>query len=412
MQLKYNIDDTPPLAELLVLSFQWLVVVVSILIIGGRVVAEIQYESFFEKNIYLQKIFFVAGVTLLFQLIFGHRLPLVVGPSSVLIVGIYTSLMSGFGAIYTAIAVCGVLMAIFALTGKFNLLRKFFNKNIVAFILILVAITLAPIIISLIADSFSHFIFSLAIVFSLFLFGRVLKGVWSSSLIFFGIFFGTAVYWLIYPQQISFPAIEFESFFYDLNLIPEFRIEVIIAFLICFLALAINDLSSIYSVGEMLDAEEIGKRVNRGAFLTGISNVLSGFFGVVGMVNYTLSPGMISATKCASRIPLLILGAILIIFAFFPVIISAFGAIPRVVVGSIFFYIMCSQIAISLSMLKVEDFNSGLSIGFPILLAIFVTFLPQNILNSIPEFLRPILGNGFVVGVLTAILMDKIILKK
>lgn len=411
MQLKYNVDDIPPLAELLILSFQWIVIVVSILIIGGRVVAEIQYEDFVEKSIYLQKVFFVAGVTLVSQLIFGHRLPLVVGPSSVLIVGIYASLKSGFGAIYTAIAFCGALMSIFALTGKFSVLRKFFSENVVAVVLLLVAVTLVPAIINLIADTFFDLLFSLATIFSLILLGGKLKGAWSSSLIVFGIAFGTAFYWLISPPQLYFSNLGFESFLYNLNLNPDFRVEVVFAFLVCFLALIINDLSSMYSVGDMLKAGKMGERVSRGLFLTGVSNLLSGIFGVVGTVNYTLSPGMISATRCASRFPLLLVGAVLIIFAFFPAIISIFGAIPRVVVGSIFFYIMCSQLAIALAMLKIEDVDSGISVGFPVLLAILVTFLPLSVLNSIPELLRPIIGNGFVVGVITAMLMDQIFLK-
>ena len=40
---------------------------------------------------YLQSVYFVLGLTMLVQAFWGHRLPLVVGPAAVLIVGILSA---------------------------------------------------------------------------------------------------------------------------------------------------------------------------------------------------------------------------------------------------------------------------------------------------------------------------------
>lgn len=412
MRYRYELDEIPPVTELMIVGLQWLAVVASILIIGGRLVAEMHYEESLEKTVYLQKVFFIAGLTLLVQVFFGHRLPLVVGPSAVLMVGIYACLESGFEAIYTAIAVCGALLFVFSITGKLNLLRRFFTEKIVAVVLLLVALALSPAVIEMLTqkNAFFNLLFSIAFLLFLFAIGRRLKGFWNSSLIILGIIFGSLIYMTIFPQPLN-TGFEFSGFFYGLNLNPVFKVEVILAFLICFLALGINDLSSIYSVGEILKVNGIEKRVTRGVSLTGLSNLISGLFGVVGMVNYTLSPGMISATKCASRYPLAFAGVFLIAIAFIPTIIYLFEAIPAVIVGSIFIYIMCSQIGVALSMIKIRDQDSGVVIGFPVLLAVIIAFLPDKVLSSLPEFLRPILGNSFVMGVLSAMILEHLVFR-
>ena len=58
------------------------------------------------------------------------------------------------------------------------------------------------------------------------------------------------------------------------------------------------------------------------------------------------------------------------------------------------------------------DFEDFLVIVFPVLLGTFIAFLPDNSLNSIPSMLKPILGSGFVMGVLMAIIMEHMIFRK
>ncbi|NLJ55618.1 MAG: xanthine permease, partial [Firmicutes bacterium] len=44
--------------------------------------------------------------------------------------------------------------------------------------------------------------------------------------------------------------------------------------------------------------------------------------------------------------------------------------------------------------------------------SIIVSFLPDGVLETFPVFLRPLLGNGFVVGVLAVMIMEHLIFKK
>lgn len=95
-----------------------------------------------------------------------------------------------------------------------------------------------------------------------------------------------------------------------------FEAGTILAFLFCYIALIVNELGSIQAVGHMLQADQMGQRTTRGVGIVGVTNVLSGLFGVIGPVDYSMSPGVISATGCASRYTLLPAGAGLILCAF------------------------------------------------------------------------------------------------
>lgn len=91
------------------------------------------------------------------------------------------------------------------------------------------------------------------------------------------------------------------------------------------------------------------QRTTRGVGIVGVTNVLSGLFGVIGPVDYSMSPGVISATGCASRYTLLPAGAGLILCAFFPSVVGMLVTIPGVVMGAILLYLMATQLACRLT---------------------------------------------------------------
>lgn len=105
----------------------------------------------------------------------------------------------------------------------------------------------------------------------------------------------------------------------------DFEAGTILAFLFCYIALIVNELGSIQAVGHMLQADRMDQRTTRGVGIVGVTNVLSGLFGVIGPVDYSMSPGVISATGCASRYTLLPAGAGLILCAFFPSVVGMAG---------------------------------------------------------------------------------------
>ncbi len=157
-------------------------------------------------------------------------------------------------------------------------------------------------------------------------------------------------------------------------------------------------------------------RINRGLTFTGTANILAGFFGVVGPVNFSLSPGVILSTGCASRYTLIPTAVILFLLSFSPALMGVIGMIPSVIIGSVLVYILCFQIVAGLVLVfKSEDefqVETGLVVGLPILLGTVVAFLPAGIIDTFPATLRPVMGNGFVIGIFTAFFLEHLVFRQ
>lgn len=424
MKLKYGLDNQPPIKENLVYGLQWLAVTIPAVIIIGKILGVMQ-GTVEAELLYMQKLFAVMAVSLLLQIGWGHRLPLVIGPATVLLIGILASQTSSLAAIYSSIMVCGLLLTLLAASGLFAFLRQLFTPRVVAVILLLVAFTMLPTILQLIIGSSGeissnkHLGFALVFILLMFTGQRLLTGLWKSTLILWAMIFGSLAYFLINPtwtqgtNSDSLPILG--GFFHQLTTSIVIDPGILIAFLLCFLGLSINDLGSIQAVGSVLQADEMPKRITRGITSTGLSNALAGFMGVIGPLNFSFSPGVIASTGCAARSTLIPAGIAMLILAFLPRVLFYLTFIPGVVIGCILLFIMCTQIAAGLTTaftaMEQPYFDYALLIGLPILIGIIVAFLPAEVTASFPTKLRPILANGFVMGVMVSLLLEHVIFR-
>lgn len=428
MKWEYDLNEPPPLRTNIILGLQWAFIAISTIVILGKIVGSLHFGESEDQILYLQKLFFLTGVTLLAQCLWGHRLPLISGPAAVLLIGIVSSQGFQISAVNSSMMIGGAFIGILAATGLFHFFRRFFTARIICVVLLLIVFTLAPTIQNLIVgtesgvDPFFNITFAILLAFLMFLFYRALTGIWKTILIVCSIVLGSVVYFLIFPDSLNKDAITHGSwigfFFRDLTFRPVLAPGVLLSFLICYLALSVNDFGSIQSLNEMLDPDRKDRRINRGLALTGIANLASGFFGVIGPVNYSLSPGVIASTRCASRYPLFPAALFIILFSPFPRLIGFLGCVPSVVIGGVMIYIMASQVSAGLSIF-VQDcrqaaisFKSGIIIGMPILLGNLIAFLPAQALERIPLVLHPVLGNGFVVGVISALFLEHIVFRE
>ncbi|HHW60673.1 MAG TPA: purine/pyrimidine permease [Syntrophomonadaceae bacterium] len=424
MNFKYGLEDRPPLKENLLYGLQWLAVTIPAVLIMGKLLGSMQGSVDLEI-LYMQKLFAVIGITLLVQVIWGHRMPLVLGPATVLLIGILASTGSSPDAIATSIMLGGIILTLLAISGLFAYLRRLFTPRVVAVILLLVAFTMTPTISQLISSpagdvsSAVHLSFALVFVLLMFVGQRYLTGLWKSTLILWAMIAGSLAYFFINPgwtSGVEGAVIPVVSGFFSHT--TQWLIDpgVLIAFLLCFLGLAINDLGSIEAVGSVLQADDMPGRITRGVTATGLGNALSGFMGVIGPVNFSFSPGVIASTGCASRRTLIPTAIIMIGLAFLPRILFYLSFIPAVVIGCALLFIMCTQVAAGLlaafGAMEEPAFDNALLIGLPLLVGIIVAFLSPETLASFPETLHPILGNGFVMGVLVSLILEHVIFRK
>lgn len=401
-------------------SLQWFVLAVAVVVTS----LFISVGSPAERLLYAQKVFALMGVATVVQALWGHRMPLVVGPAAVLLVGIITAMATQGDAlntnkIYTSVLVGGAAVTLLSMGRAIEYLQRIFTPRIVVVILMLIAFTLGPTIKNLIFPAGGEERYAFGLWFTLLgipamaFAANKLQGVAKSLLIPAALFVGCVAYYLVYGgfgEVLSKTTASEGSL-----LLPhlEFDLSMITAFVFCYIALLINDISSIQSLGAMLGAEGLQKRCRRGVGLTGLFNIVAGGLGVIGPVNYSMSPGVIASSGCASRYAIVPAGLALVVCAFVPDVLSVLTTIPNTVIGVILLYLMGTQLAASLSMVvgsqSAKTFEECLILGLPIMVALVFGIIPMS---AIPAILRPIVGNGFVMGVITVMLLEHLILRQ
>ena len=423
MNLQYGLDEKPPFMKSCLIGLEWAAILICSTIIIGKVVGSLHFTDPLSQIIYLQKILFVCGLTLFCQVLWGHKLPLLPGPAAVLFVGVIASQSFAINTIYTSVMLGGILLTILAAGGLFKHLRRFFTSNVITVVLLLIGFTIAPTILKLIIDPGSginplwNLSFAFVLVFLMLACYHLLSGVWQSTLIIWAVIAGTLLHLLIFPNNDTAglsPDIPWiGELFKQLNYPFSIQPGVLFSFLFCYIALSINDLGSIQAVNEMLQPNDMDGRISRGIFVTGLANTASGFLGVIGPVDYSMSPGVIAATRCASRFAMIPAAVITLLLAFLPRATGFIGNIPSVVIGAILAYVLMTQVGAGLMVAyqrnEVFRFEDGLIIGASLLIGTLIAFLPAEVVGGMSPFLRPILGNGFVVGVISALILEQLL---
>jgi xanthine/uracil permease len=413
MNLKYNVDDRLPAGQLAMYAIQWFVLCIAVVSTSVFVATGTPEERLF----FSQRLFAVTGIAGLLQVLWGHRLPIVVGPAAVLLVGVMASLAASAddSAIYSSIAIGGVLVTLLTIGGLMRYVQRIFTPRIVVVILMLIATTLAPTITNLVfparASHDEHIfglLFAIVGVVLMVVANRNLKGVAKSLVIPAALVVGSALYFTIFdaPHHVESAAsvrgLVVEEFVFDWSLV--------VAFVICYIALAINDIGSMESLGGMLGIKDMDKRMKRGMRITGAMNIVAGAMGVLGPVNYSMSPGVIASTGCASRYALIPATLLLAACALFPDVIWVLTAIPSPVIGVILLFLMGTQLAASYEMMQstrsATSFADALTLGLPIMVAMLFQLMPEGIA---PEVIQPLLGNGFAMGVIMVMIMEHVV---
>jgi uracil permease len=89
---------------------------------------------------------------------------------------------------------------------------------------------------------------------------------------------------------------------------------------------------------------------------------------------------------------------------------------PPPVVGAVLFSLMAHSVYAALQLLfrsgQGGEARAGLVVGASITVGLVVTFMAPEARQSLPPLLRPILANGFVVGLGLALVMEHLILPR
>ena len=413
MDFRLKVDDKPSFGALLLYGLQWLMICIPV-VLTSTFVAPAGEVVFFT-----QKLFALCGLTIIVQVLWGHRLPLVAGPAAVLLMGVIAAASQGHSAstIYPSMIIGGVLVTILALLGAMKYIQKVFTPRIVAAIVLLIAFTLIKPIIGLIFADKAHaglaLVTAIAGLAIMAWANKVLQGIWKSMVVIGAMILGALFYYAVtdFPKEFVSDSAKPQLFIQEIHL----DAGVVIAFIFCYIALLINQVGSVQALGGFVGAEGMAKRQKRGLLITGLMNMVGGATGVLGPVDYSLSPGVVASTSCASRYTILPAAAAMVVLGLFPQAVAVLLTIPKPIMGIVLLFLMATQVAAGLEIIQstkaVSSFRDGLVLGIPIMLTMALSFAPAEAMAVVPSLLRPIVSNGFVMGIIAVLLLDHIILR-
>jgi xanthine/uracil permease len=283
VKLRYGLDERPPVGETALYALQWLAVSLPFVVIIGTVAAGHHFADPGLRTLYLQKATFITGLMLLGQALFGHQLTLVAGPAAALLLGIVGS-RTNPDAVYTAIAVCGLLLALVSAAGFFQALRRLFTARVTAAVILLVAFTMTPTIVRLLTAGTGGTVagrlaFAGAYILVLFLAHRFLPAAGRSLLIVAGMVAGTAGFCGIFGVPVVVGKQAAIATFFTGLVSPVLDLGTIVSVFFCILALSLNEIGSMQSVVPLLRPTGMEKRIRRGMTVTGIVNAAAGISG-------------------------------------------------------------------------------------------------------------------------------------
>ena len=414
IQFRYNLNDRPSFGAMLLYGLQWLMICIPVVLTSTFVAPEGQTLFF------TQKLFAIMGVTMIVNSLYGHRLPLVAGPAAVLLMGVLAAKGQGSGseAIYPSMAIGGAIIALLAAFGLMRKVQRIFTPRIVVAIVVLISFTMAKPIVGMIFSDTEHQLlamtFAVVTVVAMAVANNLLKGVWKSMVVIVAMIVGSIFYYSItgFPKSFVTDSVAPQLFVGGVEL----DAGVVIAFIFCYIALFINQVGSVQSLGEFTGADGMERRQSRGMVVQGVMNIVSGALGVVGPVDYSLSPGVVASTSCASRYTVIPAAVAMIVLAFIPDAVSVLLTIPQPVMGVVLLYLMATQVAAGLHLIEgtsaVRSFKDGLVLAIPIMFTLILSFAPQSAMQTIPALLRPIVGNGFVMGIIVVLLLEHLFLRE
>jgi len=425
LDLIYRLDERPPFGLTILYSLQWLIIFLPNISVLSTVVGELFGLSPSATAVFFERTLVISGLTIMLQTWRGHRLPIVEGPAMALLLAMAAASSAGLETSAGGIIVGGLGLFLLSALKLTRFLLPLFTPRVIGVILILISLTVVPYLTPMLIGLDEArpqgdpliLLLSVSLILLMSAMSFWFRGWMKTLSLFLGIAVGTAVFGLSGLLDLS--KVAENAWIGCPDLIPRarprFDSSVILAFILAYLAVLANSAGSIVSLGQLLGAGNMEKRLDRGLAVTGISGVLAGLSGVIGLVPYSNSPGVVSVTRVGSRFVLTITGLLLVLLTFSGKITAMFTAVPDAVAAAALMTAMAAQLGVSLKIIQPEGHRltsrDFLVVGLPVLIGIMAGLFPPAFTALMPTALRPILSNGMVVGLILVLVLEHILLR-
>ena len=422
--VRYEADEQPPLPLSVGLGVQLMVLIVAGIVLTPAIVIRAAGGS----ETYLSWAVFAAvaisGTTTVFQAVrlgrIGAGYVLAMGTSGAFIAICVTALVEGGPALLATLVVISALFQ-FAFSARLSLFRRVLTPTVAGTVIMLIAVTVMPIIFGMLtevpegAPALGAPVSAIATLLTVCAIALKATGalrLWAPVI---GVVVGSAVaaYFGLYDTArvaeaswIGFPTVGWPGF--DLDFGAAFW-SLLPAFIFVTLVGAIETIGDSVAIQRVSwkRRRAVDFRAVQGAVAAdGMGNLLSGLAGTVPNTTYSSSVSVTELTGVGARVVGLVLGVVMIAFAFFPKALAVVLAIPGPVAAAYVTVLLAMLFVVGMKIIVQDgvDYRKGLIVGVSFWLG--VGFQNGVIFPEfVADFAGGLLQNGMTAGGLAAILL-------
>ena len=422
--VRYEADEQPPLPLSVGLGVQLMVLIVAGIVLTPAIVIRAAGGS----ETYLAWAVFAAvaisGTTTVMQAVrfgrIGAGYVLAMGTSGAFIAICVTALVEGGPALLATLVVISALFQ-FTFSARLSLFRRVLTPTVAGTVIMLIAVTVMPIIFGMLTEvpedapplgAPSSAAATLITVCAIALKATGALRLWAPVI---GVAVGSAVaaYFGLYDTNrvaeaswIGFPTVGWPGF--DLEFGTAFW-SLLPAFVFVTLVGAIETIGDSVAIQRVSwrQRRAVDFRAVQGAVAAdGMGNLLSGLAGTVPNTTYSTSVAVTELTGVGARVVGLILGIVLVAFAFFPKALAVVLAIPGPVAAAYITVLLAMLFVVGMKIIVQDgvDYRKGLIVGVSFWLG--VGFQNGVIFPEfVADFAGGLLQNGMTAGGLAAILL-------
>ena len=416
----YNLDDHPPIRYALLYGFQWAMIMFPGLIIAASLSVGSFPAGALDKVYFLQMTLLTSGLFTWLQTLWGHRYPLLEGPSTALMLAFILLAPLGLATIQGGMILGAGLLILTVLSRQLDRVTVFFTPNVIGVILMLVSLGLIrPLIGFMTGGSTTDggvFLISVFLVLLIASLSHWLQGFWKTVSILLGMILGSLLFYFL--GRLSLIELTGSPWLsrslLRLPTSPGFHWQAVIAFACAYLAVMVNSLGSLQGIAVITDQQRLRTSIRRGLLFNGLAGICCGIFGVVGTVSFSMSPGVVLVLRVASRYAVGYCGLFLFAAAFFPKLAALLSLVPAPVVGAALCVGLGGQVGIGIATVASQPLSSRdyFVVGIPVLLGTMVAFLPQTLFDALPGSLQIFVGNSLITGIFLVLVLEHLLLRK
>lgn len=427
VQLDYQLEDYPGILKSALFGFQHVLVMFTAMVGGPLIVAKILNLSPEMRVTIVTASMLGSGIGTLISSMgvsfIGPRLPIVMGVFYVFIAPIVsvTHQISLAAAMTAVMAGAVVQFAISPIVGK---LHRFFPPIVSGTILVVIGTCLLKLAVAVAVGANTPafgkpttLILAALMIVLILVIGRFGTGIFRSLSLFIAMvigYFVAGAFGLINFQTVAdahwftIPSLMPYGGFVWPGVVP------IVAMVVCFLAAAGETTGHTLAVSEICGVEPSEARIRGAVSNDGLSSFISSLFGGMPLTSYSQNIGAISITGVGSRFVVAFGGIFLIVMSLVPKLGAVIALMPAPVLGGalIFMFGMIASVGVSIIGKSMGSRRDMILVAASVGVALALFNAPPDALNVIPPIARILFGDGIVMGIATAFVLNLLLPKE